>query len=145
MEAKDKQRNRSKQAKITSEPGKKQEQTSSAIKPDNQPDNAERLESLIMDYPTSIEVAGFFKSFSDSTRLRILEALSIYELCVSDICRLLELSQPTVSNHLRILNNQHIVKYRREGKNIYYSIDDWHINGIIGMAREHLKRGDTTI
>ena len=67
-----------------------------------------------------------------------MQALAIREMCVSDLCELLELSQPAVSNHLRVLNNQRIVKYRRDGKNIFYALDDWHINAIIGMATEHL-------
>ncbi|MBQ9988416.1 MAG: helix-turn-helix transcriptional regulator [Clostridia bacterium] len=97
------------------------------------------MRALIMDFPSSLLAASFFKAFSDGTRLRLLQALSIREMCVSDLCALLELNQPAVSNHLRILSNQRIVKSRRSGKNIFYSLDDWHINAIIGMAMEHLS------
>ena len=98
-----------------------------------------QMRALIMDFPSSLLAASFFKAFSDGTRLRLLQALSIREMCVSDLCALLELNQPAVSNHLRILSNQKIVKSRRSGKNIFYSLDDWHINAIIGMAMEHLS------
>lgn len=59
-------------------------------------------------------------------------------MCVSDLCEMLEISQPAISNHLRILNNQRIVQFRRSGKNVFYSLDEWHINAIIGMALEYL-------
>ncbi len=98
-----------------------------------------QIRSLIMDYPSSLIASNFFKALSDGTRLRLLQALSIREMCVSDLCTLLELSQPAISNHLRVLNHQRIVKMRRSGKNIFYSLDDWHINAIIGMAMEHLS------
>lgn len=97
-----------------------------------------QMRALIMDFPTSLIAANFFKSFADGTRLRLLQALSVREMCVSDLCTLLELSQPAVSNHLRVLNHQRIIKMRRSGKNIFYSLDDWHINAIIGMGLEHL-------
>ncbi len=98
-----------------------------------------QMRALIMDFPSSLLASNFFKAFSDGTRLRLLQALSIREMCVSDLCTLLELSQPAISNHLRVLNHQRIVKMRRSGKNIFYSLDDWHINAIIGMAMEHLS------
>ena len=98
-----------------------------------------QMRELVMDYATSQQAAQFFKTFADGTRLRLLQALSVRELCVSDLCGLLEMSQPAVSNHLRVLSNQQIVKSRRSGKNIFYSLDDWHINAIIGMAMEHLS------
>ncbi len=98
-----------------------------------------QMRNCIMDYPSSLIIATFFKAFSDGTRLRILQALSVREMCVSDMCTLLEQSQPAVSNHLRVLNHQRIVKMRRSGKNTFYSLDDWHINAIIGMAMEHLS------
>ena len=97
-----------------------------------------QMRRAIMDFPTSQAAATFFKCFSDSTRLRLLQALSIREMCVSDLCEMLEISQPAISNHLRILNNQRIVQFRRSGKNVFYSLDEWHINAIIGMALEYL-------
>lgn len=98
-----------------------------------------QMRQLVMDYGMSQQAAQFFKTFADGTRLRLLQALSVREMCVTDLCHLLEMSQPTVSNHLRVLNNQHIVKSRRSGKNIFYSLDGWHINAIIGMAMEYLS------
>lgn len=99
----------------------------------------DQVKDMILDFPSSLIAANFFKAFSDGTRLRILQALSVREMCVSDLCELLDLSQPAISNHLRVLNNQRIVRFRRSGKKIFYSLDDWHINGIIGMAMEHLS------
>ncbi len=98
-----------------------------------------QMRQLVMDYGMSQQAAQFFKTFADGTRLRLLQALSVREMCVTDLCHLLEMSQPAVSNHLRVLNNQHIVKSRRSGKNIFYSLDGWHINAIIGMAMEYLS------
>lgn len=118
-----------------------------AFQTDNKADEAEpvtvrtigQMRDRIMDFPSSLIIANFFKTFSDGTRLRILQALSVREMCVSDMCTLLDQSQPAVSNHLRVLNHQRIVKTRRSGKNTFYSLDDWHINAIIGMAMEHLS------
>ena len=102
-----------------------------------------QMRQLVMDYGTSQQAAQFFKTFADGTRLRLLQALSVREMCVTDLCHLLEMSQPAVSNHLRVLNNQRIVKSRRSGKNIFYSLDGWHINAIIGMAMEYLSMNAT--
>ena len=104
-----------------------------------------QMRQLVMDYGTSQQAAQFFKTFADGTRLRLLQALSVREMCVTDLCHLLEMSQPAVSNHLRVLNNQRIVKSRRSGKNIFYSLDGWHINAIIGMAMEYLSMNGTQI
>ena len=98
--------------------------------------SVEAIREEILDYPNSILLAGFFKAFGDGTRLRILNALSIRDLCVKELCQLLDASQPAVSNHLRILSQQQMVKPIRRGKNIYYSLGDWHINAIIGVALE---------
>ena len=122
---------------------KRDEPASAFAEPQPEPDEEEihtigQMRRAIMDFPTSQAAATFFKCFSDSTRLRLLQALSIREMCVSDLCEMLELSQPAVSNHLRILNNQRIVQFRRSGKNVFYSLDEWHINAIIGMALEYL-------
>ena len=85
----------------------------------------------------AVSIADFFKAFSDGTRLRILHALSINELCVGELCALTGASQSAVSNHLRVLYRERIVRSQRRGKHVYYSLDDWHINAIIAMAMEH--------
>ena len=70
------------------------------------------------------ELAELYKIFSDNTRLKIICALGKDELCVCDICELLSLNQSTVSHQLRILKSSKLVKYRRQGKQIFYSLDD---------------------
>lgn len=85
------------------------------------------------------DLAELFKVFGDSTRIKILYALFEAELCVYDIARLLHLSQSSVSHQLRILKNSKLVKFRREGKSIFYSLDDEHVREIISMGMEHVN------
>ena len=90
------------------------------------------------DEDTLLNVAELFKVFGDSTRTRILSALSIEELCVCDISALLNMSMSAVSHQLRILRQTKIVKSRRCGKEILYSLDDEHISELYKIALEHL-------
>lgn len=85
------------------------------------------------------ELAELFKVFGDSTRIRILYVLFEHELCVGDIAELLNMSQSSVSHQLRILKDAKLVKYRREGKSIYYALDDDHVYHIIEMGMEHVE------
>ena len=84
------------------------------------------------------ELADLFKLFGDSTRVSILWALSESEMCVCDICALLQMKQPAVSHQLRNLKQSRIVKSRREGKIVYYSLDDDHIRKLLNLAMDHL-------
>ena len=85
------------------------------------------------------DLAELFKVFGDSTRIKILYSMFETELCVNDIARLLNLSQSSVSHQLRILKTSKLVKFRREGKSIYYSLDDEHVRSIISMGMEHVE------
>lgn len=85
------------------------------------------------------ELAELFKVFGDSTRIRILYVLFENELCVSDIAELLNMSQSSVSHQLRILKDAKLVKFRREGKSIFYALDDDHVYHIIEMGMEHVE------
>ena len=85
------------------------------------------------------DLAELFKVFGDSTRIKILYSMFENELCVNDIARLLNLSQSSVSHQLRILKTSKLVKFRREGKSIYYSLDDEHVRSIISMGLEHVE------
>lgn len=85
------------------------------------------------------DLAELFKVFGDSTRIKILYALFETELCVYDIARLLNLTQSSVSHQLRILKNSKLVKFRRDGKSIFYSLDDEHVRKIISMGMEHVE------
>ncbi len=86
-----------------------------------------------------LELANFFKIFGDHTRIRILNALYFSELCVCDITAILDMNQSAVSHQLRILRTAKIVKYRKEGKNVFYSLDDDHISGMMNKGMEHIK------
>lgn len=92
------------------------------------------------------ELSEFFKVFSDSTRIKILFALFTSEMCVYDIAALLEMNQSAVSHQLRILKQAGLVKFRRDGKVVYYSLDDEHIQQIVQQALTHLseKKGPPT-
>lgn len=85
------------------------------------------------------DLAELFKVFGDSTRIKILYSMFENELCVNDIANLLNLSQSSVSHQLRILKTSKLVKFRREGKSIYYSLDDEHVRSIISMGMEHVE------
>lgn len=85
------------------------------------------------------EVADLFKLFGDSTRIAILWALCQSEMCVCDLCALLKMKQPAVSHQLKNLKQARVVKARREGKVIYYSLDDAHIEKLLNLGMEHVK------
>lgn len=85
------------------------------------------------------DLAELFKVFGDSTRIKILYSMFENELCVNDIAKLLNLSQSSVSHQLRILKTSKLVKFRREGKSVFYSLDDEHVRAIISMGMEHVE------
>ena len=85
------------------------------------------------------DLAELFKVFGDSTRIKILYALFESELCVSDIAQILNLNQSAVSHQLRILKDAKLVRFRREGKIIFYSLDDDHVRTILSMGMEHIE------
>ncbi len=85
------------------------------------------------------DLAELFKAFGDTTRIRILYALFESELCVNDMAQLLGLSQTAVSHQLRVLKNNKLVKFRKEGKIVFYSLSDDHVRKIIEMGMEHVE------
>ena len=85
------------------------------------------------------DLAELFKVFGDSTRIRILYVLFEAEMCVCDIAQLLGMSQSAISHQLRILKGNKLVKYRREGKTVFYSLADGHVRTIIGQGLEHVE------
>ena len=84
------------------------------------------------------ELSEFFKIFGNPTRLKIISLLAVDDLCVCDICEALDLNQTTVSNQLRILRANNIVKYQKEGKMARYSLTDLHIEMIYKVGLEHI-------
>ena len=85
------------------------------------------------------DLAELFKVFGDSTRIRILYALFESELCVGDMAQLLGISQSAVSHQLKILKDAKLVKFRREGKIIFYMLDDDHVRTMLSMGMEHVE------
>ena len=102
-------------------------------------DVVEYVENVLPDEDVLYEIAELFKVFGYSTRTRIISALFEKELCVCDIADLLHMTKSAVSHQLRTLRQTKIVKSRRSGKEIFYSLDDEHIKNIYQMALEHLK------
>ena len=84
------------------------------------------------------QIADLFKGFGDPTRVHILSLLAEAELCVGDIAEAVAVSQSAISHQLRILKQMHLIKYRREGKNILYSLADDHVKTILQMGLEHV-------
>ena len=85
------------------------------------------------------DIANFFQNFSDSTRLKIISALSISDLCVNDLSTVLNINQTTVSHQLKTLKNQKIVTYTRDGKIIKYKLQNKFINELMNYAIDSLK------
>lgn len=94
-------------------------------------------QQLISDV-TLREMAETFKTVGDKTRVTILQALIHEELCVCDIAAVIGMSMSLVSHQLRVLRINHLVKYRREGKTVYYSLDDDHVVHLLKIAYEHV-------
>lgn len=85
------------------------------------------------------DLAELFKVFGDSTRIRILFVLFEAEVCVCDLARVLNMNQSAISHQLRILKQNKLVKSRREGKSIFYSLADEHVRTIIDQGRDHIE------
>ncbi|MDE6661093.1 MAG: metalloregulator ArsR/SmtB family transcription factor [Anaeroplasmataceae bacterium] len=83
-------------------------------------------------------VAELFKVFGDSTRTRILAALFNHELCVCDICKVVDMTKSAVSHQLKVLRDFNLVKYRKQGKEVFYSLADEHVFLIYEKALEHI-------
>ena len=85
------------------------------------------------------DLAELFKVFGDSTRIRILFVLFEAEVCVCDLAKALNMTQSAISHQLRILKQNKLVKSRREGKSVFYSLADEHVRRIIAQGREHIE------
>lgn len=101
-----------------------------------------QLEQVVSNQPADeylYDLAELFKVFGDSTRIKILYALFESELCVGDIAQVLQMNQSAVSHQLRILKDAKLVKFRRDGKSIFYSLDDDHVRTILSMGMDHVE------
>ncbi|WP_042277760.1 ArsR/SmtB family transcription factor [[Clostridium] dakarense] len=85
------------------------------------------------------DLAELFKVFGDTTRVKILYALFANEMCVCDIADLLGMTHSAISHQLRVLKQARLVKFRKEGKTVYYSLDDSHISQIFDCGLNHIK------
>ncbi|MFQ5856000.1 MAG: ArsR/SmtB family transcription factor [Anaerolineae bacterium] len=92
----------------------------------------------LIDDVTATRLAETFKALSDPTRVRIISALSHTELCVHDIAATLDMSQSAISHQLRTLRELRLVKFRREGRHIYYALDDEHIQHLFRQGLDHI-------
>ena len=92
----------------------------------------------VPDKETMDRIAELFKGFADGTRVQLLSYLLGGEMCVNDLAQAVNLSQSAVSHQLRLLKQMHLIKYRREGKNILYSLADDHVRTILEMGLEHV-------
>lgn len=97
-----------------------------------------RVQAQMPDEEPVYEVSELFKVFGDSTRSRIICALRIEEMCVCDLSALLNMTQSAISHQLRILRASRLVKCRKQGRVVYYSLDDAHISEIFSMAFAHV-------
>lgn len=104
-------------------------------------DRVQSAQGDLLDGLTATYMAQFFQALADPTRVRIISALLHVELCVCDIAATLGMSQSAVSHQLRILRDLRLVKARREGRIIFYSLDDEHIVELIIRTKEHLEHG----
>lgn len=99
----------------------------------------ELVEKIMPDEELLYDLAELYKVFGDSTRIKILFALYESEMCVCDIAALLSMTQSAISHQLRVLKQSKLVKFRRDGKEVYYSLDDEHIFKILAQGLEHIK------
>ncbi|MCG8421927.1 MAG: metalloregulator ArsR/SmtB family transcription factor [Proteobacteria bacterium] len=103
------------------------------------PRSARGVASAVLDAHSSEQLAGLFRALADPTRLRIVSAVFDDEQCVHDLASVLELEQSAVSHQLRMLRDLRIVRRRKEGRHVYYSLDDSHVRDLFAFALEHIR------
>lgn len=100
---------------------------------------AEEIKKNMPDEDALCGLAELYRVFGDSTRIKILYALAESEMCVCDISRVIGMTVSAVSHQLRVLKQARLVKYRRDGKTVFYSLDDDHVRSIIAQGLEHIE------
>lgn len=103
------------------------------------PESIEKIRENMPDEDTLIDLSELFKVFGDSTRIKILTALSCGELCVCDIGAAVGMTSSAISHQLRILKNARLVSFRRDGKTIFYSLADDHVGTMLSQGIEHIN------
>jgi len=102
----------------------------------------EKIDAIITAMPDQSQIEGLselFKILGDPSRLRIIHVLMHQELCVADLSSLLNMQQPAVSQQLKLLRLSRLVKYRKEGKTVYYTLDDEHVSKLFNIAYKHIQ------
>lgn len=100
-----------------------------------------KVDGTIPDEESLYDLADFFKVFADSTRIKILYVLLCSEVCVCDLAQILNMNQSAISHQLRTLKQMDLVRSRRDGKTIFYSLADDHIKSILSQGMEHISEG----
>lgn len=101
--------------------------------------NIDNVRSKLIPETTAAQLADLFKALGDPTRVKMIHALLQSELCVHDLTQVLAMGQSAVSHQLRLLRNMRIVKRRKVGKTVFYSLDDDHVEQIFLLTLQHLK------
>jgi DNA-binding transcriptional ArsR family regulator len=104
-------------------------------------DTLKDVKSVLLPFDTILRLSDVFKVLGEPTRMRIIDSLSHCELCVCDLAEILGMTSSAISHHLRVLRNTRLVKYRKEGKSVFYSLDDDHIMQLFQQGLEHIKHG----
>ena len=99
----------------------------------------EKIKKEMIDEDIIFDMAELFKVFGDSTRMKIISALLQDELCVGEIAEITNSTQSAISHQLRVLKQAKLVKYRKGGKTVYYSLDDEHIKDLYEIAKKHIE------
>ncbi len=97
------------------------------------------VEADLLDTDDAATLAELFRTLGDPNRLRIISMLMHHELCVHDIAGLVDLSQSAVSHQLRVLRQMRLVRTRKEGRNVYYALDDEHVRDLFRLSLEHIS------
>lgn len=101
------------------------------------PQRVQQARARLLGDEAYVDLAETFRALADSTRVKIVHALAEQPLCVCDLAQVVGVSDPAVSQHLRLLRSLRIVRGRREGKMVYYSLEDNHVRALLGMALGH--------
>jgi ArsR family transcriptional regulator, lead/cadmium/zinc/bismuth-responsive transcriptional repressor len=101
-------------------------------------DQARQAWAELIDERVAVQLASTFQALSDPTRVRMVSALMPGELCVADLANLLGMTQSAISHQLRILRSLHIVRARKDGRVVYYTLEDEHIRDLFNRALEHI-------
>lgn len=106
---------------------------------DQHAENVGKVKEHMLSERDFLFLAELFKALGDYTRVRILYALAVNELCVCALAEVLDMSQSAISHQLRLLRAAKLVRYRKEGKNVYYTLDDDHVRNLITQGLDHIR------